>query len=71
MAIAFGLLGLVGEVIINRGIWREIHEADQERLSDLSGRTRFGWGKKKYKMVEHPDGAPLAPRLPCVLPPRR
>jgi len=69
--LALTALGLLGEFALNAAHWHELREDEQERLSDLSGRTRFGWGKKKYKCVRSAKAGPLRPHPPCELPPPR
>ena len=63
------VLGLVGELVVNVSYWNEVRSSNQERMSDLSGRTRFKWGKKVRKC--RPAARDQVEEHPCVLPPPR
>ena len=47
LALSFTGLGICCDIIYNVVMWRHLRKNDQQRLSDLCGRTRFDRGRKK------------------------
>lgn len=70
VGIMLAVLGAGGELVVNAGHWRDARKDEESRLSDLSGRTRFTWRKKRRHYSRRPQATP-PDRPRCVLPPRR